>query len=444
MAAFSAGDCVTAPPAAARPIVYDITRLVTRALNPTPNGIDRVDFALARRFLSTTASPNAALICTGLGPRIAPAALASRTIADIETYWNEFVDPGQDPVYEALVAAFDSKLSSATKALRIKRFGGAVVAENWRALRRWAFRLGRPVGEVPENSIYVNASQFLLDKAWFLRWLDRRPDVKPVFFVHDLLPIETPEFFRVAEPAQHLLRMRNISRYAAGVIVGSKAVARSLQAFTEQNGRKELPLCIARPPVSSVFVTPVTADPRLVDKCYFVVCGTIEPRKNHLMLLNVWRALAARSVARTPKLIIVGKRGWKNENVVDLLERCPALGPHVIEASGLSTPALRRLLAGARALLMPSFAEGFGLPVAEAMAAGIPVIASDIEIFREIGDDALDFIDPLDGLGWLDAIAAYARPESKRRAEALSRLSRARAGDGAGFFAAVEDFAARL
>ena len=107
-----------------------------------------------------------------------------------------------------------------------------------------------------------------------------------------------------------------------------------------------------------------------------------------------------------------------------MLERSAALRPHVIEAGGLSTPGLRSLLAGARALLMPSFAEGFGLPVAEAIAAGTPVIASDIEAFREVGGDAIDYVDPLDGLGWLQAVRDYSTPQSPRRRAALARMSR--------------------
>ncbi|PWB79672.1 MAG: glycosyltransferase family 1 protein [Methylocystaceae bacterium] len=429
--------------APSRPVVYDVTRLVTRALNPTPNGIDRVDFALARHFLSGEGD-HAALICTALGPRLASAADAYRTIVDIETYWNEYIAPARDEVYESLVAALDGGPRAARGALRVKRSGLDSIAANWRAMRNWALRLGRPIGEVPAGAIYVNASQFLLDKAWFLRWLGDRPDVKPCFFVHDLLPIETPEFFRPGEPPKHLAAMRNVSRLAAGAIVGSNTVARRLRAFAARNGREDLPLCVASLPISPVFEARRPVDARLEGRRYFVVCGTIEPRKNHLTLLNVWRELAWRFGPATPKLVVIGKRGWHNENVLDLLERCEALRPHVIEAAGLSTPALRNLFAGARAVLTPSFDEGFGLPVAEAAAAGAPVIASDIEVFREIGGDALDYIDPLDGLGWRDAIIDYAGPGSKRRADALARAGTIRRDDGASFFAKADAFLAGL
>jgi glycosyltransferase involved in cell wall biosynthesis len=141
-----------------------------------------------------------------------------------------------------------------------------------------------------------------------------------------------------------------------------------------------------------------------------------------------------------PLLVLVGERGWKNQNVIDLLERCPALQRHVIETSGLSTPGGKRLLAGARALLMPSFAEGYGLPVIEALASGIPVIASDIPTFREIGGDRFVALDPTDGPGWRDAIRAFAAENSPERKAAVAALADYRAPELEGFVASVENF----
>ena len=273
----------------------------------------------------------------------------------------------------------------------------ARVLRNWRALRDWGFRLGRSPGDAPPGSVYLNATQFLLDRPWYVRWLASRPDVKPVAFVHDLLPLDHPEFFQPREAALHPRRIRNICRLAAGVVVASQAVARRFEAYADENGRKDLPICVARPPVTPVFTQRIDAPEELAGVDYFIACGTIEPRKNHLLLLNVWRELAANGPA--PKLVLVGKRGWLNQNVVDMLSRCPALRGNVIEAGALSTPGLRRLMAGARALLMPSFGEGFGLPVAEALAAGLPVIASDLDVFREIAGAAPEYLHPLDGPG---------------------------------------------
>ncbi len=93
---------------------------------------------------------------------------------------------------------------------------------------------------------------------------------------------------------------------------------------------------------------------------------------------------------------------------------------------------------------MPSFAEGFGLPVAEALAAGTPVVASDIEAFREVGGEAIDYLDPLDGRGWLQAVRDYATPNSPRRRAALERINRGAVADPDAFLATIDEFIARL
>jgi glycosyltransferase involved in cell wall biosynthesis len=177
---------------------------------------------------------------------------------------------------------------------------------------------------------------------------------------------------------------------------------------------------------------------------YFLLCGTIEPRKNHLLILHVWRDLVDRRGDGAPKLVLVGKRGWENEQIRDLLDRSPRLRRHVVEVSGLPTPSLKRLMLGAFALLMPSFGEGYGLPVVEALAVGLPVIASDIPVFREIGDGRLTLIDPTDGPRWREAICEFAEESSGVRAQALANLAGCRVPTWPEIFETVETFLADL
>src|SRR3546814_13103818 len=85
-----------------------------------------------------------------------------------------------------------------------------------------------------------------------------------------------------------------------------------------------------------------------------------------------------------------------------MLERAEILRGHVIEAGSVPDNEMNALVAGARAMLMPSFEEGYGMPVIETLSAGVPVICSDIVAHREVGGDAPDYLDPLDGLGRSD------------------------------------------
>jgi len=176
----------------------------------------------------------------------------------------------------------------------------------------------------------------------------------------------------------------------------------------------------------------ITTDPKPADASdapsipapYFLVLSTIEPRKNHLLLLNIWRRMIETlGPQRTPHLAIVGRRGWENENVVDMLDRCTAIHDHVHEYRGLSDAAIGTLLRRARALLCPSFAEGFGMPVTEALLCGTPVICSDLPALREAGGDVPDFIDPLDGPEWIRAVMDYSTSEGTMRDRQLARLS---------------------
>ncbi len=164
-------------------------------------------------------------------------------------------------------------------------------------------------------------------------------------------------------------------------------------------------------PVAPIFLQKDMPDGELGTHNYFVVCGAIEPRKNHLLLLNVWRDLVGQRGKRAPMLVVVGSpsRGLTGKvPLLSVLEQCPPLQDQVIFARGMSSPALRRLIAHAKALLMPSFAEGFGLPVIEALALGTPVIASDLPAHREAAGDLAIYRDPTDRSGWLADICMFA------------------------------------
>jgi glycosyltransferase involved in cell wall biosynthesis len=162
------------------------------------------------------------------------------------------------------------------------------------------------------------------------------------------------------------------------------------------------------------------------------------------MLLQLWRKLVDRHGGRAPKLVVIGQRGWECENVVDMLERCNALGQVVIELPACSDADLSTYLRHAQALLFPSFAEGYGMPLVEALASGAPVIASDLPVFREIAGDIPEFLDPLDGMGWLARIEDYSHSTSHARSAQLDRMKGFVAPGWSAHFEAVEELLERL
>jgi glycosyltransferase involved in cell wall biosynthesis len=123
-------------------------------------------------------------------------------------------------------------------------------------------------------------------------------------------------------------------------------------------------------------------------------------------------------------LVIIGQRGWECENVIDLLDRCDKLKNYVIEIPRCSDEMLSAYLHHTRALLFPSFVEGYGMPLAEALSMGIPVIASDLGVFREIAGEIPEYIDSLDGKKWKEMIIEYSGLNSSKRQNQIERIKK--------------------
>ena len=164
------------------------------------------------------------------------------------------------------------------------------------------------------------------------------PTSKPVFFIHDMLPFETPEYFRASEFARHQNRMHNLARHGAGAIVSTEIVKAALQAHLVRLGRRDLPILTAPPPVAPIFMGELPPDEELSARPFFVQCGTIEPRKNHLTILHVWRELVARHGRCAPKLLLVGSQGLGKRKYPRSSRSFLSLRDHVLEVSGLPTP----------------------------------------------------------------------------------------------------------
>lgn len=121
----------------------------------------------------------------------------------------------------------------------------------------------------------------------------------------------------------------------------------------------------------------------------YLMVSTIEPRKNHVYLLNAFERLwdEGSEVA----LCFVGKIGWKTEKLIERIRQHPQLNNRLFMFNDLSDRELEHCYSHSRALVFPSYVEGFGLPLVEAMQRGLPAMASDIPVFREIGGDSMAY-----------------------------------------------------
>jgi glycosyltransferase involved in cell wall biosynthesis len=359
------------------PILIDVNRLLERKLfGRNPTGIDRVSLAYLQHYRSAAR----AVLCRG-----------SRT----------FSLSRQDSE-----RCFDLLLGD--------RPGGTTAA-----LRSWADAL--LLGWWPNGiagHLLFNTGHMGLEDPGYASSL-RKSGARLISVVHDLIPITHPEYCRPGRRERHVDRMRNVARFASGVVVNSHSTMQALQAFCRDSGMSPPPIVVAPLGINLPAQVP---DQRPESAPYFVVLGNIEPRKNHWMLLQLWRRLVDSLGARAPRLIVIGQRAWECENVVDLLERCRQLRGSVVEHASCGDEELVNTLRHARALLYPSFVEGFGLPIAEALSLGVPVIASDLPVFREFAAEVPEYADPLDGRRWLELIEDYAQPDSVGRAAQIARM----------------------
>jgi glycosyltransferase involved in cell wall biosynthesis len=383
--------------AAPEPILLDVSRLVWRRwAGRLPTGIDRVCLAYLDRF-----GPRARAVLHWRGRfRVLSRRHSVRLFALLDS-------GGPD---------FRRGLAALLPALALTRGGRSL-----------------------HGQLYLNIGHTGLDHHALPRWIASR-GLRAVFLLHDLIPITHPEFCRAGEAERHVRRMRHAISAASGIIANSVATLQEIETFA---ARHDLP----RPPMLPAWISGPVLPPRPIppqlDRPWFITVGTIEGRKNHALLLQAWQRLAASRGPQTPLLVIVGQRGWEAELAQAMIDRDPVIHAHLVEHGSADDATLAGLIAGARALLMPSFAEGFGLPVIEALQLGTPVIASDLAVFREIAGDIPHYIDPTDGPGWLAAIDDFCSdcPERTRQMAAMAGY---RAPVWADHFDLVEPWLAQL
>jgi glycosyltransferase involved in cell wall biosynthesis len=266
--------------------------------------------------------------------------------------------------------------------------------------------------------IYLNIGHTGLDSPGFRKWVVRS-NVCPVYLVHDLIPITHPQFCRAGEGDRHRARMRTVLTTAAGIIGNSQWTLDELETFARAERLPEPPTLDAW-----LGVDPLPRPPKIQANGppTFVVLGTIEARKNHLMLLEIWERLAERLGNESPQLLIIGQRGWEADGVFRFLQENHRIRGHVFELGRCSDTELVEHLAWARALLFPTMVEGYGLPLVEALGIGVPVIASDLPTFREIAGDIPDYLAANDTAAWEAAILDYSRSDSVARAAQIQRM----------------------
>jgi glycosyltransferase involved in cell wall biosynthesis len=379
----------TAPQHAA-PRILDLSRSFSRAARTTCTGIDRVERAYWSELVRRDA-PVWAIVRQGknyaLLDRDAGASLMRRLCRTM---------PG-----EVLFGRVAPRLHSA---LRRRRAAAC--------LRRRSTYFGSMAGlmvllsaRFGQGFEYLNVGHCNLDD-FFLRQMKSAGAAPIRIKLHDMIPLDFPDLVREGTPALFQSRARAAMAYADQIICNSAHTADRVAHHAAGLGAR--PDClVAHLGVSA----PNYVNRGAPRKPYFVCVGTIEPRKNHAFLFEVWQRLADRG-GSVPKLYVVGARGWRNDGVFRLLDSSPLMGRHITECAALPDREMFALISGAAALLCPSHEEGFGLPALEARALGVQVICSPIPAFRELLRHDATMLETDDPQRWADAVMERACAQS--------------------------------
>jgi glycosyltransferase involved in cell wall biosynthesis len=225
--------------------------------------------------------------------------------------------------------------------------------------------------------------------------------VNTKFMVYDLLPIHYPQYF--ADPQACTLHENWLMLVAStnGAICISKATSNALAAWIESSEvmvdptftNEWLHIGADLETASSISETTVLNDDNLKvfqSKPTFLCVSTLEPRKRQAQILDAFSQIWRMGV--DVNLVFVGRLGWMSEHLGGQIEEHPLYGKNLFWLRDVTDSYLREVYSCCTCLIMASIDEGFGLPLVEASQHGIPIIARDIPVFREVaGDNAFYF-----------------------------------------------------
>ncbi|BCA96603.1 hypothetical protein TUM19329_29640 [Legionella antarctica] len=216
--------------------------------------------------------------------------------------------------------------------------------------------------------------------------------VKIYFLVHDILPALMPDYFP-GTVSELFTKWLNVVSFSDGLFCVSRSTTDALTGWLKIN----VPEHLDKPridwfhlgsdikssaPTSGVSEEEISFLKRISNQLNFLVVGTIEPRKGLGQTLDAFELLWSQN--QPLNLVIIGRYGWMMDSFIQRVLTHPQYNQHLFWIKDASDEYLIKLYETASCLLMPSEAEGFGLPIIEAAHHGLPVIARDTPVFREV------------------------------------------------------------
>jgi glycosyltransferase involved in cell wall biosynthesis len=246
--------------------------------------------------------------------------------------------------------------------------------------------------------------------------------------IHDLIPLLWPQFVTRRHRLVVAAACRRLRHQADLVIVPSEATKADVVHQLQMNPERIVVIpwgCDERfQPRRDLDRFAVIQRKYHLPARYLLFVGTLEPRKNLITLLKAYAILRAERLDHDVKLVVVGRKGWLYEEIFATVKRL-ALHADVLFTDFVADEDLPELYRGALLLVFPSLYEGFGLPILEAMASGIPVIASNTSSMPEVAGEAALLIDPRTPEAIAEGMAQILADDQLRKTLTQKGLARA-------------------
>jgi glycosyltransferase involved in cell wall biosynthesis len=263
-----------------------------------------------------------------------------------------------------------------------------------------------------------------------LRMLRQRVPLRYACFLHDCVPLVMPEHCLDLTARLYARWFAALALHADLMMANSQATAADARRFAAPLGQPAIPAVIplaaeAPPPAEAAALAAEALD--LPDEPFVLFVATLESRKNHLLVFQAWIELCRRlGLDAVPRLVCVGRPGWRAEGALGLLAQSPELKRKVTRLTGVSDLALAGLTARCLFTVYNSFHEGWGLPVSESLAMGKLCVVPAHSGLLEAGAPGAVFFPPGDLPALVETIARLAT-SPEHRAELEARIDRAAA-----------------
>lgn len=223
--------------------------------------------------------------------------------------------------------------------------------------------------------------------------------VRRVALVYDILPITIPECFQAPTVEKMPGYIYELVENYDAIICDSHTVSRELAKYADESNyifHNAVDIFTVYPGMTELNVLDGEADARLKsavknDNSIYLMVGTIEPRKGYEYVLDTFEALWDEGYDMM--LCIIGSIGWKMQHFVERMKSHPEFNEKIIFLESANNATLAFAYQNATALIQASIGEGYGLPIVEAERYGLPVICSDIPVFREVAGESAVYFD---------------------------------------------------